>query len=195
MTSFGFRLMAGGAALAAAVALSGCSAATKDDRPAGQQSSQPASPSADAHNGDDVMFAQMMIPHHEQAVALSALVPERSTDPAVVALAAAIAGEQQPEIEFMASMLEQWGVTAGGHTGMDMAGMVDADTMARLQTLRGRDFDTLWLQSMIAHHRGAVEMADAEVKAGRNPEMTGLARGIIAAQQAEINQMTKLLGR
>lgn len=190
-----FRLIAGATAMAAAAMLSACSAsskeAAKEGKPAASasQSAQPAG----GHNDDDVMFAQMMIPHHEQAVELAALVPDRSTDAAVIKLAATISGEQQPEIDFMKSTLNGWGA-AGGHGGMAMAGMVDAATMARLQGLKGRDFDTLWLRSMIAHHEGAIQMAKTEVEVGADPEMTALARSIITAQQAEIDQMKQMLG-
>lgn len=201
MTTVMFRMIAGATAVAAAAALAGCSSATKEDRPAASSPSQSAGANtADTHNADDVMFAQMMIPHHEQAVELSALVPGRSTDPAVIKLAAAIAGEQQPEIDFMKSTLAQWGVGpgqmdhGGGQHGMAMSGMVDEATMDRLAALKGEAFDTLWLQSMIAHHQGAIEMARTEVEAGSNPEMTALARSIITAQQAEIDQMTQMVG-
>lgn len=210
MTTMTFRMIAAATSVAAVAALAGCSTAAKEDRPAASssasQSAQPADThgadtrGADTRNEDDVMFAQMMIPHHEQALELSTLVPDRSTNPAVVKLAATISGEQQPEIDFMTSTLAQWGVAPGamnhgsGHDGMTMQGMVNEDTMVRLETLKGKDFDTLWLQSMISHHQGAIEMAKVEVEAGTNPEMTALARSIITAQQAEIDQMKQLLG-
>ena len=210
MTTLAFRLFSGAAAVAAATALlpalAGCSTATKEDHPAGHGTSAAASgaekapETAGAHNEDDVMFAQMMIPHHQQAVELSGLVPDRSTDPKVVKLAATIAGEQQPEIDFMTATLKQWGVDpaemdhGSGHDGMTMQGMVNEETMVRLEGLKGPEFDTLWLQSMISHHQGAIEMAKVEVDAGKNPEMTALARSIIAAQQAEIDQMKQMLG-
>lgn len=204
MTTMTFRMIAAATSVAAVAALAGCSTAAKEDRPAASssasQSAQPDAHGADTHDEDDVMFAQMMIPHHEQALELSTLVPDRSTNPAVVKLAATISGEQQPEIDFMTSTLAQWGVAPGamnhgsGHDGMTMQGMVNEDTMVRLETLKGKDFDTLWLQSMISHHQGAIEMAKVEVEAGTNPEMTALARSIITAQQAEIDQMKQLLG-
>lgn len=141
----------------------------------------------------------MMIPHHEQAVMLSGMVPDRSTNPAVLDLAAKISAAQQPEITTMKDQLKQWGIDPAqmrhesGHAGMTMQGMVDDDTMLKLQGLKGPDFDTLWLQSMIAHHEGAIEMAKVEAEAGKSPEMTALARSIISAQQAEIDQMKQML--
>ncbi len=75
-----------------------------------------------------------------------------------------------------------------------MAGMVDEATMAKLETLKGTEFDTLWLQSMIGHHQGAIEMAKAELADGQNVDAKQLAQNIITAQQAEIDQMKKMLG-
>lgn len=185
----------------AAVWLSSCSGTATESAPT---VSAPTTGSADhgadhdaAHNTDDVAFAQMMIPHHQQAVELSAMVPERSTDPEVLALATRISGQQQPEIDAMTALLKQWQVDVSdhgsNHAGMPMAGMVSEDTMIRLESLRGRDFDVLWLQSMIGHHQGAIEMAEVEVKEGKNPELLTLAKSIITAQQAEIDQMKTML--
>ena len=197
MTLHSKRITAGLAAVAAAIALSACGTATKEDRGA------PDSPAASAgvesgHNTDDVMFAQMMIPHHQQAVELAGLVPDRSTNPALIALAATIAGQQQPEINAMKAMLAQWEVKPGemlheGAHGMTMAGMVDDATMIKLEALKGPEFDTLWLTSMIGHHQGAIEMAGVEIADGNNVDMVGLARVIVTAQRAEIDQMTQML--
>ena len=77
--------------------------------------------------------------------------------------------------------------------GMGMAGMVDAATMTKLTSLSGQPFDVLWLQSMIAHHQGAIEMAQTEIADGINPDMVNLARNIVTAQQAEIDQMQRML--
>jgi uncharacterized protein (DUF305 family) len=154
-------------------------------------------------NADDVSFATGMIPHHEQAVELAALVPDRSTNPEVIALATQISGAQEPEINTMKAFLVQWNENPGdetangghaGHGGMAMSGMVDDTTMTKLETLKGAEFDTLWLQSMISHHQGAIEMAKAEVANGQNVDAKQLAQTIIDAQQAEITQMQKMLG-
>ncbi len=155
-------------------------------------------------NADDVSFATEMIPHHQQAVELSALVPDRSTNPELLTLATQISGAQQPEIDAMKVFLVQWKENsadgaadgAGGHAGHGaMAGMVDDATMARLETLSGPDFETLWLQSMIAHHQGAIEIAKVELANGRNVDAKALAQTMVDAQQAEIALMQKMLGQ
>ncbi|HEX5144181.1 MAG TPA: DUF305 domain-containing protein [Mycobacterium sp.] len=153
-------------------------------------------------NAADVTFVTHMIPHHQQALELAALVPDRSTNAELKTLAQQIEAAQQPEISTMKAFLVQWngGESAGAaptttmdHGGMAMNGMVDDATMAKLKTLQGAEFDKLWLQSMIAHHQGAVEMAKTELASGRNVDAKQLAQNIVSGQQAEIDQMQKML--
>jgi uncharacterized protein (DUF305 family) len=191
------------AAVTAALFLSSCSdsagssAAAHTDQ---QHSEQPVITGQPAgYNADDVAFATNMIPHHQQAVDLAALAPDRSSNPGLVALANQISAAQQPEINVMKVFLVQWNEnpdTNSGHTGhgSTMQGMVDPATMAKLQSLDGAEFDTLWLQSMISHHQGAIEMAKAEIANGDNVDAKSLADNIVATQQAEIGQMKQLLG-
>lgn len=196
MNTTRIRITAALAGAAAIFALSSCSTATKEDRSA---QTSTVSATQTTHDTDDVMFAQMMIPHHQQAVELAGLVPDRSTNPAVVKLAAAVSAQQQPEIDTMRASLKQWGVNpdemahGSGHAGMAMQGMVDDATMIKLEALKGSEFDALWLKSMISHHQGAIAMADVEIKDGSNPEMITLAKNIVSAQQAEIDQMNSML--
>lgn len=189
-----FLPMRAGAALLIVAVLSSCTSAADQDRVAQPPSSADVTNELAAHNTEDVMFAQMMIPHHRQAIELAALVPGRSTSPELLALATRIADEQQPEIDTMKALLLQWDADPsaghGGHGGM--AGMVDEATMNRLMALSGPAFESLWLQSMISHHRGAIEMAETEIADGRSPDMITLAKNIVAAQQAEIDQMTQM---
>lgn len=153
------------------------------------------------HNSADVAFAEGMIPHHQQALALAALVPGRSTNPGVIKIAAGIAAQQEPEVTAMRAMMIQWQVDppATSHHGGTTAsgnqqGMVDDATMATLKTLKGAQFDTLWLKSMISHHQGAVEMAKVEVAHGESQDMKVMANNIIITQEAEIGDLTQLLG-
>lgn len=195
MRSISTRIAAGIAAIAAVAAVSACSKTENNSEQA--STSAAVSDQIAVHNDADVMFAQMMIPHHEQAVQLAAMVPEHSTNSAVIALASTITAAQQPEISAMKALLLQWDVDphkAGEHGGMAMEGMVDDATMAKLGTLNGQEFDTLWLQSMISHHQGAIEMANTEIADGKSPDMITMAKNIVAAQQAEIDQMKKMLG-
>ncbi len=197
MTPNARRIAAGIAALAAAITLTSCGTAAEEDHAA--HGSVAASATAGPHDADDAMFGQLMIPHHQQALELAALVPDHSADPALVKLAAAITAAQQPEIDTMKSLLKTWGVNPddasheSGHAGIAMQGMVSDETMVKLEALRGTYFDRLWLTSMISHHRGAIAMAKSEIADGKNPDMIALARGIVSSQQAEIDQMTTMM--
>ncbi|NTY61401.1 DUF305 domain-containing protein [Mycolicibacterium sphagni] len=196
MMSISSRIVAVTAALATAVVVSSCS--KTEDHSQHAASTTTTSSTVAAHNADDVTFAQMMIPHHQQAVELAALAPAHTTNQAVLKLASTISAEQQPEINAMTALLLQWDADPGmgdhGGHGAGMAGMVDDATMARLKSLNGPEFDTLWLQAMIGHHRGAIDMAKAEIANGQSVDMTAMAKTMVTAQQAEIDQMKQMLG-
>ncbi|OBG14029.1 DUF305 domain-containing protein [Mycolicibacterium celeriflavum] len=201
MTSLIARLTTILTALAAALLLASCSSPASDGHTEHQQPEEPVISGEPAgFNADDVAFATNMIPHHKQAVELSALVPERSTNPEVKALAEQISAAQAPEIRAMEVLLVQWNENPdsdtghGGHGGHGaMQGMVDDATMAKLKSLSGPEFDTLWLQSMIGHHQGAIEMAQAELANGENVDAKRLAQTMVDTQQAEIDQMNRML--
>lgn len=162
----------------------------------------PATSAASAHNSVDVAFAQQMIPHHRQAVEMARMAPTRAKDPRVKDLATKIEAAQGPEIQTMTGWLQSWGkpvpedmtgMTGMNHGEMNMPGMMSATGMAKMGKASSADFDTMFLTGMIAHHRGAVEMARAEQSAGQNPDAVALARKIQADQTAEIRQMQRLL--
>jgi uncharacterized protein (DUF305 family) len=157
------------------------------------------------HNAADVAFAQMMIPHHRQAVEMARLAAGRAADPAVAKLAARIEAAQAPEIETMAGWLASWGQptapAAGmhgmGHGGSAMPGtmpgmMSDAD-MAGLRAASGAAFDRLFLEMMIRHHEGAIGMARAERRDGLFGPATRLAATVEAAQAREVATMRGML--
>jgi uncharacterized protein (DUF305 family) len=194
------RLLAALTAFAAALFLSSCGSAKTDGHSDHPTSDTPVITGQPAgYNADDVAFATNMIPHHQQAVDLAALVSSRSTNAALQQLANQISAAQRPEIDVMKVFLVQWNEnpdTDSGHAGHggSMQGMVDPATMTKLQSLNGAEFDKLWLESMISHHQGAIEMAKAEVANGDNVDAKSLAKNIITAQEAEIGQMKQLLG-
>lgn len=148
----------------------------------------------------DVMFSQMMIPHHEQAIELAdiALDPTVEAGDEVKALATEIKAAQDPEVEMMTAMLEAWGEPTFLDEGMDhssmMSGMVSAEDMETLETLRGSEFDTAWLKAMIAHHEGAIDMARDVLDDGDDAATADLAQKIIDGQAAEIDRMKSLIG-
>jgi uncharacterized protein (DUF305 family) len=200
MPSLTVRLAAVLVAPAATLFLSSCSSPASDGHTDHQLSAEPVITGAPAgYNADDVAFATNMIPHHQQAVDLAAMAPDRSTNAELIGLAQQISGAQQPEIDVMKVFLVQWNENPdtnsghGGHGGT-MPGMVDAATMTKLESLNGAQFDKLWLESMIGHHQGAIEMAKAEIANGDNVDAKALANKIVTTQEAEIGQMKQLLG-
>jgi len=148
----------------------------------------------------DIMFAQMMIPHHEQAIEMSTLAETRTTNPEVLALAAKIKAAQTPEIEQMKAWLGVSGssdMDRMGHDmdhGMNQMGMLDEAQMSALAATNGATFDALYLEGMIAHHLGAIDMAQM-ILSSANPEVKKLGENIVSSQRAEIDQMRKLLGQ
>jgi uncharacterized protein (DUF305 family) len=204
-------------ALASALALVGCGAdSSEQDAGTAAETSAPAAsapegtgtgPASGAaaeisaeHNDDDVMFAQMMIPHHEQAVQMSEillgkdLVPEEVRD-----LAERVMDTQEPEMEQMRAMLAAWEAPAtpdaaaaehGGHG----SGMVDEQGMNWLREAEeGPEAARLYLEQMTQHHEGAIDMAREQVEKGSNPQAVELAREIVEAQETEIAEMEQML--
>ncbi|MGW2093515.1 DUF305 domain-containing protein [Promicromonospora sukumoe] len=170
-------------ALAGALALAACSGSEEPGQHAG-------------HNDADVMFAQMMIPHHEQAVEMADVVLARpDADPRVADLATQVKAAQAPEIEELDGWLDTWGAerTAehDGHAGMD--GMMSEADLQALGAATGPEADRLFLEQMVAHHEGAVEMAQAQVEDGEDAGAVEMAQTIVDTQAAEIVTMEELL--
>ncbi|WP_226924550.1 DUF305 domain-containing protein [Georgenia satyanarayanai] len=196
--------VAGGVALTLALAACGNGEQTTPEEPAAGTATEETTDSAtqveDVHNDADTMFAQMMLVHHDGAVEMADLAVEKAGSEEVRSLAERISAAQGPEIEQMTSWLESWGEETSpmghegmDHGGMDMEGMSQDEAMAELESLSGAGFDQRFLELMIAHHRGAVDMAQDELDSGENPQALALAQKIIDDQQAEINEMEELL--
>ena len=193
------------AAVAAAITLAGCAGTPGStgtsmpgmDHGGTAGTAPPASTPAAAadHNAADATFAQMMIPHHAQAVQMSDMLLRKQDIPAgVTALAARIKAAQDPEIEKMTGWLAEWNEPAGTHSGHATdGGMMGEEDLAELDAARGTDAAKLFLTRMIAHHEGAVKMARTESTAGKNPDAVQLSKDIISSQEAEIREMKDLL--
>jgi uncharacterized protein (DUF305 family) len=139
-----------------------------------------------------------MIPHHQQAVEMAELAATRTANPNVKELAATIAAAQAPEIAQATAWLSAWGHPATGHQrrprhARKHARHDDEADMASLEKAGGRGFDKTFLEMMIEHHRGALQMATAEQQRGRFPEAKALAKKIETDQTAEIQQMRTML--
>lgn len=181
------------AALTSAIALSACSTPILNP-PSDVPSDTQLAPA-------DVMFVQMMIPHHEQAVEMSEILLAKPSMPAELReLATQIADEQGPEIAQMRAWFDDWGASEmggmGGHAGHGgMDGMLSDAELTALREAEDGSAVELFLTQMIAHHEGAIDMAEDVIDGGRHPDVRELAEGMITSQRAEIALMTEWLAR
>jgi len=146
--------------------------------------------SSSQYSADEIMFAQMMIPHHEQAVTMSELALSNTATAEIVALATAIRDAQAPEIIQMQSWID--GKSESHMHDMEMGGMLTDAELAELAELKGAAFDQMFLTAMIAHHEGALDMVDL-INDSTNSEVKTLAANIVQSQSAEIETMKALL--
>ena len=205
----------GSALLSFSLLLTACG--STDDQPTAGTSSE--APSDTEHNDADVAFGNGMIPHHAQALAMVDLTRGRPMSEDFAALTEQIRTAQAPEIETMSGWLTSWGedipATSRDHVngsdadtgdmgdlegmdgmdGMDeMPGMMSDADMGRLEASSNVEFEKLFLEMMIQHHEGAIEMAQQELDEGRFQPALDLAQAIIDGQTAEIEQMQGMMG-
>jgi uncharacterized protein (DUF305 family) len=156
------------------------------------QGSNPTISQENTLSANDVMFAQMMIPHHQQAVEMAELVADRSDNPEIQALALEIIAAQDPEIALMQGWIDEFGDSGMDHGGHSMGGMLTEAELEELRAATGREFEKLFLEGMIRHHEGAIDMA-AMLTNSNYPAAQKLRADIIETQTAEIERMKKLL--
>lgn len=179
--------------LTALIALSGCANTTSNGGMHDDMPGMGASASAGDVNQTDIQFTMMMIPHHQQAIEMSdVILAKDDIDEQVTALAEQIKAAQGPEIEQMESWLDDWGTGMGDMGGMGDGMMSPADMQA-LEGATGDEASRLFLEQMIEHHQGAIEMAQNEVDNGQNADVLALAQNIITSQTAEIATMEEIL--
>lgn len=212
------RRAAAAGVLALSLVLTACGGGDSTAAPGGGSATEPGTTAepdtagtiAEAHNDADVQFAQQMIVHHRGALAMAEVAADRADSEEVRALAEQISAAQQPEIDTMTDWLQAWGeeapeaTDAGDMGGMDhgdmggmdagsMPGMMTEEQMTELQNTEGGAFDRMFLEMMVEHHQGAVEMAETEQAEGENPQAVELAGRIAEDQTREIERMQQLL--
>lgn len=187
-------------ALAAATLLFGaCGSHDMGSMDTGSMDTGDSTPESADFNDADVIFAQTMIPHHQQAIEMSdiALDPNSGASAAIVALATQIKGAQDPEISQMKNLLTTWGKSmemgSMDHSSM-MGGMLSLEEIDTLGQLKGAEFDKAWAKGMIAHHEGAIAMANDVLANGKNSEILALANAVVSGQSAEIKTLKPLAG-
>jgi uncharacterized protein (DUF305 family) len=188
--------------------LAGCGDDSNPDPQAGQTA-----PNGDVFNDADVDFATAMIPHHAQALSMVELTLGRDLSPEMQQLTEDIQAAQGPEIEQMTDWLTEWdrpmpetmrddhtedpdgmsGHDMDGEMDSDMPGMMADEGLTELEEATGQEFEDMWLEMMIEHHEGAIEMANDEKAEGVFQPAIDLAESIETSQQAEIDHMRDLL--
>jgi uncharacterized protein (DUF305 family) len=153
-------------------------------------------PNPDVYSDEDVEFVTAMVPHHAQALEMAELVPDRGEDARVKALAERIAVGQGPEIASMQAWLEGHGLprasTDGDHGHAGMQGMLTGEQMTQLIAAEGGQFDRLFLTRMIAHHEGALVMAE-RLGQGTHPLVMDMVKDVSVTQSVEIARMQEVL--
>ena len=143
---------------------------------------------------NESMFAEMMIPHHQQAVEMSDLALSKSTNPSVLDLAKRIKNAQSAEIIQMQSWLggESSNSMMSDHSGHSMGGMLTDEELSKLESASGAEFDKLFLEGMIAHHEGAIDMSRM-IKDTTTKEINAFGVNVVEVQSAEIREMKEIL--
>lgn len=187
-----------GAPLLLAITLAGCTSpgAGPGSMPGMDHGSALPSATVSGATMADQMFVTMMIPHHRQAIEMAELVlAEDDVDPRVADLAERIQAAQGPEIERMEGWLEEWGIAydPDADDGMDHGdGMMSEADMTALADADGPAAGRLFLEQMVLHHEGAVEMAEVALSQAEHPDVLALAQQVIDDQTAEIAEMQAL---
>lgn len=135
----------------------------------------------------DAGFVNDMTPHHESAIEMAKIAQRRAEHPEIAKLADKIVETQSAEIDELAQLGERLDVSDGETLGLSMEAMgMEMDT-GSLES--AEPFDQAFIDMMIPHHQGAIEMAQVELEEGSDGETVDLAQRIIEAQSAEIEEM------
>lgn len=140
-------------------------------------------------NRGDVMFMSMMIVHHDQAIRMAELSENRTDNENILELSENISKAQSRENEQMREWMQELGYETGNHHRM--AGMATEEEMSRLENSNGTEFNQLFSELMIKHHRGGIQMAENFKGQGSHQELESMQKRMIEAQQKEIQKMQK----
>lgn len=146
-------------------------------------------------NAADITFADALIAQDQQAIDVAMLVPSRSTNAKVLAFATTSASVRRSETSVLKVLEVQWNAHQDSPNGqrneVPAKGLIDQPTIAKLQSLHGAPFETLWLQSMIDLDAASIQAANAEIAGGKNVDAVDVAKQIAAARPVEIDQMKR----
>lgn len=169
-------------------------------------------PSYPLDTGADAGFLRDMSAHHAQAVDMSMIILDKTEDVELHTVATDMARTQQAQIGMMQGWLTAWGLNSRsaeppmtwmadhehggeGEAPETMPGLATDEDLVRLSDAEGEEAEVLFLELMIAHHLGGIEMAEAEVDLGNEELVTSFAQGMIDAQSVEIENMERMLDK
>jgi uncharacterized protein (DUF305 family) len=193
------RIAASLATLSIALLASSCSGSPHDDHAHSTRSDDKPVISGEpaGYNTADIAFANDMTAREDQGINMSRLVPDRSNNSELVTFADKTAAALQVDTQVLKALRAQWKEGPDNPTGASgpssTTGLIDNATIANLESLRGPEFDTLWVKSLIGLDQGSIEVADAEVANGKNVDAISVAKQTVKARQDDIGQMQQIL--
>lgn len=148
-------------------------------------------------NEVDVRFSQGGLGHHAQAVELAeiALDPKATARPEILALGKAITAPS-PEFSAIEGLLKKWNqpLELSKEEMAKMDGMATQATIDKLATVSGTEFDTMFLNTLVKHHEGAIKMAEKAISEGSHPDLKPIATKLLAMRTSELTAIQALLG-
>jgi uncharacterized protein (DUF305 family) len=190
------RAMVAGAIAGIALVLAGCgSGDNSDDAGSMANMDQGASaPAAKSWNDADVQFAQTMIPDHQMVAQMAAMAEQKATSPDLQAVAKEMAAGQNDTVQMLTGMLTQWGKpTSGDMSGMQMPGAMTDKDMSMLESMKkGVEFDMMFAQMMVEHHKASIQMAKDEQANGANAEAKKMAADMVTQLDLQVSALQKI---
>jgi uncharacterized protein (DUF305 family) len=179
-----------------ALVLAGCgSGDNSDDAGSIANVDQGASaPAAKSWNDADVQFAQMMIPDHQLVAQMATMAEKKATSPDLKAVAKDMAAGQNDTVQMLTGMLTQWGKPAGGdRSRMKMPGAMTDKDMSMLDSMgKGMEFDMMFAQMMVEHHKASIRMAKDEQASGANAEAKKMAADMLTQLDEQVAKLQKI---
>jgi uncharacterized protein (DUF305 family) len=186
------RAVLAGPAVGLALVLSACGG---ESDTAAQAGAGTGSAAATSYSEGDVMFAQQMIPHHQQVVELAELAATKASDPELRAFAAQLQASESKVVGELTGMLTGWGKPTAMEdmSHQEMPGMASEQDMSSLASLSGAGFDRRFTQMMITHHIGASQLTMTEQQTGSSTQAKAIAAQLLQTQTEQVTQLQTIL--
>lgn len=133
-------------------------------------------------------FVAQMIPHHELGMELIDIATTRADDVRLRRLVFEMSSYHHSDMEQLATWQSEWNVSPS----VTFPGALPSTTLTNLTGLAGPTFDVSWLEAMITHHKGALDIANAVLDSSDRDAVTRMARTTINVQSREIDEMVAL---